>query len=113
MRPSAMKFTALYIGECIRVAQFGGTEKHDVGFIEGYGGEGVGERGVVVLQMRRQSGDEERLGIVVEIGETGVKGKRIGGIEEVAADLHRLRGTRHFRLFPAASREKKEKKNDR
>ena len=108
-----MKFTALYIGDSIRVALFGGMEKHDVGFVEGYGGEGVGERGIVVLQMRRQSGDEERLGVVVEIGETRVKGKRISGIEEVAADLHRLRGSRRFRLFPAASRKEKEEKKDR
>ena len=77
MRPSTMILTALYIFDCIGVAEFSGTEEVVVGFVEGDGGDGSGVIRVGGAEMGSHADDEERAGVVLACSYSGVVSYRV------------------------------------
>ena len=76
-----MILTALYIFDCIGVAEFGGTEEVVVGFVEGDGNYVGRIVGVGGAEMGSHTYDEERAGVVLACGYSGVVSYRVG-VEE-------------------------------
>jgi hypothetical protein len=55
----------------IGVAEFGGAEEHDLGFVEGDGGDGVRER-AILAEVGSDSHHVEPFGVLVVIGKVCV-----------------------------------------
>ena len=91
MRPSTMILTALYIFDCIGVAEFGGTEEIMVGFVEGDGGDGSRVIGIGGAAMGSHADDEERAGVVLACSDSGVVSYGVGVEEKRFADFNGFR----------------------
>lgn len=85
--PSTMILTALYIFDCIGVAEFGGTEEVVVGFVEGDGGDGSRVIGIGSAEMGSHADDEERAGVVLACSYSGVVSYGVGVEEKRFADF--------------------------
>ena len=86
-----MILTALNILQCVGVAEFGGTEEVVVGFVEGDGGDGSGVIRVGGAEMGSHTYDEERAGVVLACGYSGVVSYRVGVEEKRFADFNGFR----------------------
>ena len=86
-----MILTALYIFDCIGVAEFGGTEEIMVGFVEGDGGDGCGVIGVGSAEMGSHAYDEERAGVDLACSYSGVVSYGVGVEEKRFADFNGFR----------------------
>ena len=86
-----MILTALYIFDCIGVAEFSGTEEVVVGFVEGDGGDGSGVIGVGSAEMGSHADDEERAGVVLACSYSGVVSYGVGVEEKRFADFNGFR----------------------
>ena len=86
-----MILTALYIFDCIGVAEFSGTEEVVVGFVEGDGGDGSGVIGVGSAEMGSHADDEERAGVVLACSYSGVVSYRVGVEEKRFGELDGFR----------------------
>ena len=86
-----MILTALYILQCIGVAEFSGTEEIMIRFVEGDGGDGSGVIGVGGAEMGSHTYDEERAGVVLACGYSGVVSYRVGVEEKRFADFNGFR----------------------
>ena len=86
-----MILTALYIFDCIGVAEFGGTEEIMVGFVEGDGGDGSRVIGIGSAEMGSHADDEERAGVVLACSYSGVVSYGVGVEEKRFADFNGFR----------------------
>ena len=86
-----MILTALNILQCIGVAEFSGTEEIMIRFVEGDGGDGSGVIGVGGAEMGSHTYDEERAGVVLACGYSGVVSYRVGVEEKRFADFNGFR----------------------
>ena len=91
MRPGAVILTALYVFDCVGVAEFGGTEDVVVGFVEGDGGDGSRVIGIGSAEMGSHADDEERAGVVLACSYSGVVSYGVGVEEKRFADFNGLR----------------------
>ena len=73
----------------IGVTKVSGVLEHDAGLPERNGGAGVGEIGILRTEVRRRTGDEQPLRIVLEVRQTGIVKQRIGVIDYRRADIDR------------------------
>ena len=79
--PGAVVVAAPYIFDGVLRAEFGGTEEIMVGFVEGDGHDIRGIVGVGGAEMGSHADDEERAGVVLACGYSGVVSYRVG-VEE-------------------------------
>ena len=86
-----MILTALYVFDGARVAEFGGTEEIMVGLVEGDGNDVGGIVGVGGAEMGSHTYDEERAGVVLACGYSGVVSYRVGVEEKRFADFNGFR----------------------
>ena len=86
-----MILTALYIFDCIGVAEFSGTEEVVVGFVEGDGHDVGRIVGIGGSEMGSHADDEERAGVVLACGYSGVVSYRVGVEEKRFADFNGFR----------------------
>ena len=70
--PGAVVVTAADVLDGVRVAEFGGTEEIMVGFVEGAGHDIRGTVGAGGAEMGSHADDEERAGVVLACGYSGV-----------------------------------------
>ena len=114
--PGAVVVTAADVLDGVRVAEFGGTEEIMVGFVEGDGHDIRGIVGVGGAEMGSHTYDEERAGVVLACGYSGVVSYRVGVEEKRFADFNGFRnvgtagtcerGTTHAGLVAAHVRAK-------
>ena len=79
--PGAVVVTAADVLDGVGVAEFGGTEEIMVGFVEGDGNDIGRIVGVGGAEMGSHTNDEERAGVVLACGYSGVVSYRVG-VEE-------------------------------
>ena len=91
MIPRTIILTALYIFDCIGVAEFGGTEEVVVGFVEGDGNDIRGIVGIGGAEMGSHADDEERAGVVLACSYSGVVSYRVGVEEKRFGELDGFR----------------------
>ena len=86
-----MILTALYIFDCIGVAEFGGTEEVVVGFVEGDGNYVGRIVGIGGAEMGSHTDNEERAGGVLACSYSGVVSYGVGVEEKRFADFNGFR----------------------
>ena len=91
MRPSTMILTALYVLQCVGVAEFGGTEEIVVGFVEGDGNDVGRIVGIGGAEMGSHTDNEERAGVVLTCSYSGVVSYGVGVEEKRFADFNGFR----------------------
>ena len=91
MVPGAVVVTAADVFDGVLRAEFGGTEEIMVGFVERDGGDGSGVIGVGGAEMGSHTYDEERAGVVLACGYSGVVSYRVGVEEKRFADFNGFR----------------------
>ena len=89
--PGAVVVTAADVLDGIGVAEFSGTEEIMIRFVEGDGGDGSGVIGVGGAEMGSHAYDEERAGVVLACGYSGVVSYGIGVEEKRFADFYGFR----------------------
>ena len=101
MIPHTFGLEAVDEGLGVFVTEVGGTGQHDTRFVEGHGGAGVREGGVIGAEECRGAGDIEALRVVILIRESRIIKERIGVVEQGFADVHRVRFCAVFAAFVA------------
>ena len=86
-----MILTALYIFDCIGVAEFGGTEEVVVRLVEGDGNDIRRIVGIGSAEMGSHAYDEERAGVVLACSYSGVVSYGVGVEEKRFADFNGFR----------------------
>ena len=67
--PEAVSIEAVDGSDGVGVAELGGAEEHDIGFLEGDGSEGVGEVFVEAAQPGGDTGYEESFRVVMQVSQ--------------------------------------------
>ena len=91
MVPGAVVVTAADVFDGVGVAEFGGTEKVVVGFVERDGNDIRGIVGVGGTEMGSHADDEERAGVVLACSYSGVVSYRVGVEEKRFGELDGFR----------------------